>query len=77
MPDIIIRDLRGDVLKRLKRAAQLNGRSLEAQIRAVLQQWRDLDAIRIRRVSARWIAKLEKGQHSDSTALIRDDRDSR
>jgi plasmid stability protein len=77
MPDVLIRDLDRAVLNRLKASAKRRGRSLQAEIHAILRQAQTRDLTESRRVSARWIARLEGRQHSDSTDLIREDLNSR
>lgn len=77
MADVLIRDLDNAVLKRLKAAAKSRGRSLQAEIHAVLAEAQARDLVKTRRLSAKWIARLRGKQHTDSVALIREDRDSR
>jgi hypothetical protein len=77
MANVLIRDLDDAILKRLKAAAKSRGRSLQAEIHAILAEAQARDLINARRVSARWIARLQGKQHTDSGALIREDRDSR
>ena len=77
MPNLLIRDLDQDVLTELKAAAKTHGRSLQAEIHAILQQSRTRSLAETRRVSARWLKRLQGTQRSDSTDLIREDRDSR
>jgi plasmid stability protein len=77
MPDVLIRDLDDAVLKQLKAAARASGRSLQAEIHAVLQSATTRRLAETQRLSARWLKRLGGGRHSDSAALIRDDRDAR
>jgi plasmid stability protein len=77
MPDVLIRDLDDAVLKQLKAAAQASGRSLQAEIHAVLRNATTRRLAETQRLSARWLKRLGGGRHSDSAALIRDDRDAR
>ncbi len=76
MADVLIRDLDERVLKRLKATAQANGRSLQAEIHDVLSKASTRSLVETRRLSARWLKRL-RGEHSDSVALIREDRDRR
>jgi len=75
MPDLLIRDLDERVLARLKKAAEANGRSLQAEIRDVLQQACARDLAPNRRISAMWLRRLAGGMYSDSAASIREDRE--
>jgi plasmid stability protein len=77
MPDVLVRDLDDHVLKQLKAAAKANGRSLQAEIHEVLRRAGTCNLAETRRLSARWLKRLSRPGHSDSAALIRDDRDAR
>jgi antitoxin FitA len=81
MAALSIRNLDDDVVERLKLRARLHNRSLEAEVRRILEQESRLtnreflelaDAIR-ERVSARTGGMIQP----DSTLWIREDRDSR
>jgi len=75
--DILIRDLDDDVLIQLKTAARAHGRSLQAEIHEVLRTAGLRNLAETRRLSTRWLKRLSGRPHSDSTTLLRDDRDSR
>jgi plasmid stability protein len=78
MPNLLIRDLDDDVLQGLKAAAKANGRSLQAEIHDVLRRANTRNLAETRRLSAKWLKRLSRrGHHSDSAALIREDRDAR
>lgn len=77
MPDVLIRDLDDEVLKQLKGAAAAHGRSLQAEIHAVLRSASTRHLAETRRLSARWLKRLAGTPHADSTALVREDRESR
>lgn len=77
MPDVLIRNLDEDVLRLLKAAAKANGRSLQAEIHEALRRSSRRSLAETRRISAKWLKRLRGKQFSDSTALIREDRDSR
>lgn len=76
MANVLIRDLDEKVLKRLKATARANGRSLQAEIHDALSKASTRSLVETRRLSARWLKRL-RGPHSDSVALIREDRDRR
>jgi plasmid stability protein len=73
MAQVLVRNLPNDVVDRLKARARVKGRSLEAEIRAILQEvghnhdgfWEAAGVIATR------IGQIEL----DTTALIRSDRD--
>jgi plasmid stability protein len=77
MADVLIRDLDDDVLKQLKAAAKAHGRSLQAEIHEILHAASTRNLAATRRLSARWLKRLAHTPQSDSTALIREDRDRR
>jgi antitoxin FitA len=74
MAQVLIRGLDDKVLKRLKRQAKNNNRSLESELRAIIES-------AVKFTSAEWLelssilrSKLEDREHADSTELIREDR---
>jgi plasmid stability protein len=77
MPDVLVRDLDAEVLKRLKAAAKANRHSLQAEIHDVLRRASTRNLAETRRLSARWLKRLNRSGHSNSAQLIRDDRDLR
>jgi plasmid stability protein len=77
VPDILIRGLDDEVLQQLKAAAKANGRSLQAEIHDVLRRANTRNLAETRRLSAKWLKRLSGSTHSDSAALIREDRDRR
>ena len=77
MPNLLIRELDDDVLRGLKAAAKANGRSLQAEIHDVLRRANTRNLAETRRLSAKWLKRLSRTGHSDSAALIREDRDAR
>ena len=77
MPDVLVRDLDAEVLKQLKAAAKANRRSLQAEIHDVLRRGSTRNLAETRRLSARWLKRLRRSDHSDSAPLIREDRDAR
>jgi plasmid stability protein len=78
MPQLLVRGVEPAVYERLKENAQANGRSLEAEVRHILQQsvrgtrrsFEETEAA-IQRIRER----LSKPQTTDSVDLIREDRD--
>lgn len=74
MANLLLRDLDEKVLRRLKAAAKTHRRSLQAEIHEVLAQASARSLAETRRLSARWLKRLQGRVHSDSAALIREDR---
>jgi len=77
MANILVRDLDDDVLRQLKAAAKAHGRSLQAEIHDVLQRATTRNLAETRRLSTQWLKRLRKSPHSDSSVMIREDRDKR
>ena len=77
MANVLIRDLDAEVLTRLKAAAKNHGRSLQGEIHDALQRATTRSLGETRRLSARWLKRLRGSSQSDSTRLIREDRDTR
>jgi plasmid stability protein len=73
--NLLLRDLDDKVLRRLKAAAKAHRRSLQAEIHDVLAQASARSLAETRRLSARWLKRLQGRAQSDSVALIREDRD--
>ena len=76
MTDILVRNISADTLRRLKLRAERHGRSLQMEVKSVLEEsarrlsedefWSRVDQIR---------AQLVDRHFGDSTPLIREDRD--
>ena len=77
MANVLVRNLDDDVLKGLKAAAKAHGRSLQAEIHEVLRNASARRLAETRRLSDRWLKRLRRSSHTDSAALIREDRDAR
>jgi plasmid stability protein len=77
MPNVLVRDIDEKLLKELKKAAKAEGRSLQAVLHEALEQAALLQRARLRNASDKWLKLLADRPQSDSTELIREDRDSR
>jgi plasmid stability protein len=77
MANILVRNLDEDVVAQLKSAAKAHGRSLQAEIHEALRSASARRLAETRRLSIRWLRRLERSKHTDSTTLIREDRDTR
>ncbi len=75
MAQVLVRNVPEDVVERLKDRASRKGRSLEAELRSVLEAAARLDRGEFRERAGVIRRQLEGRYHSDSTALIREDRD--
>lgn len=76
MGQMLVRDLSPEVVERLKERARSNGRSLQKEVRAILEGAAEVyTAAEAGEVSRRWHERLGGSDHSDSAELIREDRD--
>jgi antitoxin FitA len=78
MPNLLVRDLDTKTVARLKARAKQHGRSLQGEVKAILEEAaRTTTMEEFRQIAGRWQRQLEReGRHfSDSAELIREDRD--
>ncbi len=78
MPDILIRGVDAKVVARLKKQAKANGRSLQAEAKRLLEQGAEpekLDMESARKLAEEIRQSLAGRQFTDSTQLLREDRD--
>ena len=76
MAQVLVRGLEDSVVDRLKERAQANGRSLEAELRAVIEQAArfDVNLAETRDLAARLRRRLAGRKHTDSAQLVAEDR---
>ena len=78
MGSILVRGLDQKTIERLKECARLNGRSLQQEVKVILERAAGtLTVSEARRLSETWRHRLGGRAFSDSAQLIREDRDSR
>jgi plasmid stability protein len=75
MAQIIVRNLDDAVVDRLKARARTNDRSLEAEVRLILEQSAKVDLVQARQIVMERRKKLQGREFVDSVDLIREDRD--
>lgn len=75
MAQVLIRGLDPGVVKTLKDRARSNGRSLEAELRGVIEQSADTDLAGARELASRLRRRLAGRAHSDSALLVAEDRE--
>jgi antitoxin FitA len=73
MTNVLIRDLDDKIVKRLKRRAAQNDRSLQAELKAIIERAALVNIVDARELAARIRERLGE-QTSDSTDLIAEDR---
>ncbi|HZS84763.1 MAG TPA: hypothetical protein VFA50_17940 [Stellaceae bacterium] len=75
MTDLLIRDLGAELIERLKLRAKNHGRSLQAEVKAILQNNVPLSMAEARAQVERIRAEFTGKKFSDSAELIREDRE--
>lgn len=78
MAQILVRNLEPDVVKRLKKRAQDNGRSLQSEVKMILEQAANAPTVDMEtaRKLCEQFRRRFKGRHfPDTVQLIREDRD--
>ncbi len=76
MGQVLISGLDDAVIERLKQRAESHHRSLEAELRAILEEAsRQVDVARSRELADRIRRRLEGRYHTDSAELIQEDRE--
>ena len=75
MPQMLVRDVEPAVMEKLKVRAQRNGRSLEAEARAIFRAAVTTDVSEMRTEVERVRALFAGRAFSDSAALLREDRE--
>jgi plasmid stability protein len=74
---MLVRDLDPEVMERLKERARSNGRSLQKEVRAILEgAAATYTMAEAREVTGRWQERFAGRRFSDSAELIREDRDA-
>ena len=74
MAQVLVRDLKADVVARLKARAKRHGRSLQAELKEILEIASRHSAVEARAVAARIRRQLAGRPHSDSVELLAEDR---
>lgn len=74
MAQVLVRDLDPGVVERLKARARDRGRSLEAELRGILEAAAAVDRGEARALAARIRRRLSGRGHSDSADLQAEDR---
>ncbi|HYC57037.1 MAG TPA: hypothetical protein VEL28_19040 [Candidatus Binatia bacterium] len=74
MPNVLIRGIDAEVLQALKGRAKAHNRSLQAELKVVLERAARGSASQFRQAAERLSATLP-GPLGDSTELVREDRD--
>jgi len=71
---VLIRNLDERTVARLKQRAARNARSLQAELQTIIERAAMVEVVEGRALAARIRRKLSDRKHTDSTALVADDR---
>jgi plasmid stability protein len=74
MAQVLIRDLKADVVARLKARAKRKGRSLQTELKEILESASRQSPITARGVADRIRRQLAGRVHTDSVDLVAEDR---
>jgi antitoxin FitA len=74
MPDILVRGLDAETVKRLKARAEQNGRSLQGEVRMLVERAAGAGGEQMAAVLSRWEERFAGRRFSSSARLIREDR---
>ena len=75
MPDILVRNLDAQTVKRLKARAKHNGRSLQSEAKLALEQAAGMGPEEIRAMIGRWQEHFKGRKMTPTADLIREDRE--
>ncbi len=75
MPQILIRDLDADTVARLKARARRHGRSLQGEVKAILEDATTFTMTEAAAIADDWQLRLAGRAYSDSAETIREDRE--
>lgn len=75
MSDILVRGMDEETVARLKSRARRNGRSLQSELKQVLEDAASLEGGEVAEMLKRWETRLAGRRFAESAELIREDRD--
>jgi plasmid stability protein len=75
MAQLLVRDLEKETIERLKMRAKQHDRSLQGEVKLILQNAAKLSMAEASNVARGWQKRLSDRKFSDSSLLIREDRD--
>lgn len=75
MAQVLVRDLDEELVDRLKERAKDHGRSLQGEVKAILEGAAKYSMEEARAVAQQWQKRLAGRIHGNSADLIREDRD--
>ncbi len=74
MPDILVRGLDAGTLKRLKARANRHGRSLQGEVKMLVERAAGAGEEEMAEILERWKTRFARRRFSSSVRLVREDR---
>jgi plasmid stability protein len=74
MAQLLVRNLDEEMIKRLKMLAKRHNRSLQGQVKLILEEGAMLSGGQVMELVEKWQRRLGGKRFRDSAALIREDR---
>jgi plasmid stability protein len=74
MPDVLVKEVDDEILEALKERARLNGRSLQVELKTILEQAAQMRMVDFRALASNVRLSLSSATHSDSASLLAEDR---
>ena len=75
MAQLLIRDLEPDLVERLKERAHLHNRSLQGEVKTILEESARLTLAETRDLALSWHQRLAGRSYGNSADLVREDRE--
>ncbi len=75
MAEILVRDLDPEIVDRLKARARLHGRSLQKEIKLILEESTPVDIRQAAKLMELWQGRLAGRSFADSAEQLRQDRE--
>ncbi len=75
MAEILVRDLDPEMVARLKARARLHGRSLQKEIKLILEESTPVDIKQAAKLMESWQVRLAGRSFTDSAEQLRQDRE--
>ncbi|UCF31269.1 MAG: Arc family DNA-binding protein [bacterium] len=70
MPDVLVRDLSPETLRNLKNRARRNGRSMQSELKSIIESAAQAEFIDAEILSARIRRMIGGREHTDSAELV-------
>jgi plasmid stability protein len=74
MTELLIRNVDPSLVERLKMCAKLHHRSLQGELKFIIETAAKMSMAETRRISGGWRKRLAGGTFTDSATLLREDR---